>query len=283
MGGNLFAVFPTIAPALLCVIADYIGLGAITPALPYHLADKTTLSSKQVASWVGAISSSQFGAVVLACIFWGRVCDVRGARFALLCTMLGDTLFFSLTALGEDPAILLAFRLGAGFFSPLVPALAYVFEKVPPKNLFDGITWYTLSVVMGLACGSSVAAIYEPLGWVAFSLVIGGIAAVAAAVGAVYLKPRPPSTGGKAKPEGVLQAMKTGDYISCVLTSFAVGWDLNLYLQVTAVMLFELYNFTPGQSSLIFLGSMSAPRRALPLCRYSTLTVLYRYLAGQYR
>lgn len=249
---GLLDVLPIVGPAVLCVIADYVGLAAISPALPYHLNATIAPTPEELATWVGAITTAQFGAVILACIVWGRVCDVRGARLGLLLTMLGDSIFFSLTAAAHSPLALLLVRFGAGFFSPLVPALAYIFETVPPAQVVDGVAWYMLSVVSGLAIGSAAVSLYDVLGWTAFTLLVGGIAGATLIVASVTLKQRA-AAQRKVKTEGVWRAVRSVDFLSTALTSFAVGYSLNNYLIVTAVMLFEMYQLSPSQTSTVFL------------------------------
>jgi hypothetical protein len=158
---------------------------------------------------------------------------------------------------------LLLVRACAGFFSPLVPALAYIFEVVPPARIVDGVTWYTLSVLSGLTLGSAAAGLYEPLGWHAFSLLLSAIAAVALTVAAVTLKQRVTPNDGAPKVAGVRAAVFSGDFLTTMLTTFCVGWDFSVYLVVTAVMLFDMYAFSARSAALVFLAS-TLPARTAP-------------------
>ena len=104
-----------ILPALLCVSADYAGLAAITPILPFHLRDRCGVEDGDAtAIWTGIISSSQFAAVMLACLVWGGVADRIGAKRTVQITMLGDLVTFTASAFVTSPVAMLIARFCAG-------------------------------------------------------------------------------------------------------------------------------------------------------------------------
>lgn len=252
---GLLAVFARIHIVILCVVVDYIGLGSIAPALPFHLnATATrTLTADGLATWVGAINTAQYATVVAACLFWGRVSDRHGAKPALAITMAGDAIFFSLTAFAEHPVLLLVVRLGAGFFSPLVPALAYIFEQVPPQEFVTAMTVYSMAVLLGLSIGSAMVSLYVYIGWRGLTLPVGVLALIAFVLALLVLRRRPPSPGGH-KTEGVWRAVQSADFVTTAATTLLIGYCFSQYLVLTAVMAFEVYQLSPAHTSAIFLG-----------------------------
>lgn len=86
---------------------------------------------------------------------WGRVSDVHGSQRALQLAMAGDTLFFALSAVAPfglhrtwSPvagcAILVGVRACVGFFTPLVSAVLFIFDRAAsPKDIVKGLSYYS--------------------------------------------------------------------------------------------------------------------------------------------
>ena len=151
-------VVPSSLPSLTCF-----GLALLLPALPFLL-DELGFSETQVPVWNGIITTSQFAAIILGNLVWGAVSDRYGSQRSLACAMIGDTLFFALTAaapfgLRGTPAgvMLVAVRAGAGFCTPLVSALVFIFDRAgSPRELVKGLGDY------GVCCPHSNAAGVSP-------------------------------------------------------------------------------------------------------------------------
>ncbi|KAJ1455842.1 major facilitator superfamily domain-containing protein [Pelagophyceae sp. CCMP2097] len=163
------------APAILCTFTDYFGLAAITPTLPYYLAE---IGTEHVAAWTGLILSIQFVGVVLGNVVWGRVADKKSAKFAMQMTIAGDVVLFAATSFARPAPVLLVVRAFAGFFSPLVPSLAYIFEHISdPVNLVEAVSRYGTAVMIGQVVGSAfVGLTYKEIGWVGTNLVCTALA-----------------------------------------------------------------------------------------------------------
>ncbi len=138
-----------IVPALLCVIADYYGLSAMVPMMPFHLQDAAGLNDADATVWFGVITSSQYAGVVLGCIFWGFASDRLGPMRSVQMTMVGNVATFALTGITVEPSYLLIVRIFAGFFSPAVPGLcatqccpALAYQQFAPSTLL-GIAVHT--------------------------------------------------------------------------------------------------------------------------------------------
>jgi MFS family permease len=127
------------ASAVVSVFADYLGLAMLTPSLPFYLSEKG-LTDSEIPFWNGAITTAQFAAIVIGNVFWGRFCDRTSSWRALQVAMLGDTVFFALSAgapfgLRGAPSagiMLAVVRFFAGLFTPLVSAVLYIFDRERP-------------------------------------------------------------------------------------------------------------------------------------------------------
>ncbi len=68
-----------VMPAVLCSFADYYGLSAIVPLIPFHLEVDGGMSDASAAEWAGAINSVQYVGVIIGCVGWGVASDRLGA------------------------------------------------------------------------------------------------------------------------------------------------------------------------------------------------------------
>ena len=159
-----------ILPAIVCTLVDLYGLSTIVPLIPFHLAATSSMSDDEIDSWSGAINSSQQVGQLFGCIALGYACDKFGALNTLRVTMMGDVVAFAATGFAESPPLLLAVRLVAGFFSPLVPAVASIFEVIAPEDTVTAMGYNGLAVVTGFAAGTASVALFEPLGFMVRAL-----------------------------------------------------------------------------------------------------------------
>ena len=190
------------------VFVDYFGVSALMPLLPFYLEDHAGLTGDELALWVGLISTAPFAAIAVSwcaaqrcsvpprrraaatavtrgvarSIFWGRASDFIGAKRAVQITLAGDALTFAATGFVVRPGAILAVRFAAGLSSPIVPALAYVFEVLPPSEAMHGITCFVTCVTLGFLVGGSAAALYAPIGWRGVALVTAGLAVLGLAL-----------------------------------------------------------------------------------------------------
>lgn len=140
---NNNVTYHTIIPilsCLLCVLDDYIGIGVLMHVLHFYLKDNGNLTISEIEMWSGIISSSQFVAVMVACIFMGPVSDCLGAKRTIQIVMFGNVVFYCINAWVVYPSYLLALRLCIGLCSPPVPSLVYIFEVVSSEHAVIGTT-----------------------------------------------------------------------------------------------------------------------------------------------
>ena len=222
-----------ISPCLLCVLGDYVGLSAIMPVLPFHCRDK----GWDVNAWAGSISSAQFGAVMIACIIMGRVADRLGAKRAVQLAMAGNVVTFLLSAWAPSPGVLLAVRFGAGLCSPLVPALAYIFETVPLERVVHGTSAYMLAVVVGMQCGAGVVGLYDRIGWLGIALLSSGISLL----GLVSTLPMLSARRGpdRPRPLHVRRALRSRHFVTHASVAFSIGFSFTTCFALLPVVLME--------------------------------------------
>lgn len=224
----------------------------VTPTLPYYLQE---IGAPSVALWTGVIISAQFAAVVVGNNVWGRFADKRGPHRAIQATMAGDAIFFGLSAAALQPWSLVVIRFLAGLFSPLVPALAYIFAVLTPAETTAGIGRYSLALLAAYVIGAAVVgASYDEIGWLGTSLVTAGVAFLALAY--VSLRPVPQAVvvGKTGVSSGVGTALRSPEFVAHGSTAFTMGYAMNMILGVMVVELKEHFGFSVRQTSYVFFA-----------------------------
>ena len=185
----LGCALPVELPSLATVFADMFGLACITPTL---LAFLDEVPGIDAVFWFGFIVTAQFLALLPASILWGYVSDRIGPRNTLMIIALGDVCAFTGTALSGGPHrqyLVLAARLAAGGFAPQVPAIAFLFERLPRERAVKGMSRYTLAVTSAATMGFIVVGVlYRQLGWRGVHL----LSALFPALSLLLLKLTPP-------------------------------------------------------------------------------------------
>eukprot|EP00966_Prymnesium_polylepis_P243744 5636784-Prymnesium_polylepis.2 len=87
----------SVGPAVIATFADYVGLALLVPSVPFYLSE-LGMTDEEVPVWNGVITTAQFAAVVVGNTVWGRVSDRTSSKLALQAAMVGDTVFFALSA-----------------------------------------------------------------------------------------------------------------------------------------------------------------------------------------
>jgi len=137
-------------PAIAATAADYLALSIITPALPFYLSE-VGVSEDDLPRWNGMIMGAQFAAVMVGNLLSGRMGDRYGSATAVKLSLMGQVVFFALSAFAPfgvgAPALaatlLLLTRIGAGISTALVSALLYIFDRAPnPESLLRGVAQY---------------------------------------------------------------------------------------------------------------------------------------------
>jgi MFS family permease len=102
-----------IFPAVVAAFADYFGLGAMTPLLPFFVQAQDPAVAD---AYVGYILTAQYSGVVLGSAIVGTLSDRLGRRTVLLAALTGDVVFFTLTGFITDPNLMIVVRFFAGCF-----------------------------------------------------------------------------------------------------------------------------------------------------------------------
>lgn len=242
-----------VLPVLVSVCVDYIGMASLGPLLPYYLRDHCAVAPAEIAAWTGAITSSQFGGVVVGCLAWGVASDRLGPKRAVLLTTAGDAALFTASAFATDPATLLALRLLAGFSSPLVPALAYAFGRV---DAVSASSYYAFAVVLGMALGNAMLPLGDgPVGWMGVACISGGLAA-AALLYTLTMPDARRAAGGPAK--GVSQALRSGNFVTQAASAFTFGFYFNGTQALVVVDLLERFGLAAGLVALVNFSIVGA-------------------------
>ena len=246
--------YPYLA-AVVTTFADYLGLSMMTPALPFYLNQIGLDASDQVALWNGAITTSQFIAVVIGNIVWGLLGDRLGPRRALQLTMLGDAVTFGLTAIVALPGLLLAVRFVAGLCTPLVPALLYVFERAPnPEGAIRGVGQYAMAILLGYCAGGAVISVgYEALGWQGVNLISTAVCALAFCH-VTFLPAPSPNSGPRPRPSGVGRALRTAAFLNHATTAFVQGCAFSTLMVMTILILKDGFRMAAQQAGIIFIS-----------------------------
>jgi len=255
--------------AIVSTFADYFGLALMTPLLPYKLAD-LGFDETELPLWNGVISTAQFAAIVLGNLFWGRVSDRIGSQRSLLYAMVGDAVFFGLTAVApfglegsgcepsgsgehgqgvqacgrtEGAIALAAVRAGAGFCTPLVSALVFIFDRADStKTVAKQMGHYSSAVLAGYIVGGVlVGALYDSLGWAWLNVGSAGVAG-AAAVYVAHLSAPAIRKGPKLQnSKGVRRALLSVDFVTHATTAILVGFCMTSMTFTYVIILAEIF------------------------------------------
>lgn len=175
----------------------------------------------------------------------------------------GASALFAIHGMPLDVVVgLLAVRLLAGLAAPIVPSLVFLFERQEPgPALVASVGKIGGGILTGLTLGGAAVAI--PFGGP--SAIWAGVCLLSAGIALLVLVPvykAPPVLGHivqmrKQKPEGVLTALMSNEYITHGLTSLASGWTITMLTAVPAVHYALHLRFSVLATSLCFISSAS--------------------------
>uniref|UniRef100_A0A7R9YG05 Major facilitator superfamily (MFS) profile domain-containing protein n=1 Tax=Pinguiococcus pyrenoidosus TaxID=172671 RepID=A0A7R9YG05_9STRA len=204
-------------PAIAASFCDYFGLGVLGPLLPRWAEDNGV-----DALWVGFINTSQFLGVLLGSFFMGRMSDFVGRKRTVLVTLLGDTVFFTLSGVVPNEVSLLVVRFFAGLFTPLVPSVAWITDASMGDTIlrskYMGI--WALSMSVAFLLGTAVGGVAGVGGWLWANATSGGLALL----GLVYIYFTPaPMQHQQLEPEGVKRTMQSPEFKLLAVLNVAIG------------------------------------------------------------
>ena len=239
------AVFPMILSAGM----DYFGLGMMIPLLPFIVKDLGGGSAD-----VGYVLFAQYLGVTVGSLTMGRIADVISRKFAIQLACTGDIVFFLLTGFAPTIELLIACRVLAGIFTPLVPSISWVIDAgkgnghIIAKNM--GIWSFTMSMtIMG---GSVVGGLLGENNWILANSLCAALAFVALVV--VSMTPPPPRMNASEKPQGLEIVTKQPEYISLMLMNVGLGVSMTGSIIAASIILAYQLESTAIQIAMFFVG-----------------------------
>ena len=186
----------------------------LMPSLPFYLEELDVGSEDDIARWNGAITTSQFIAVVIGNLIWGLVGDRLGSRRALQLALVGDTVFFALSSFMRSPVSLTVVRFLAGLSTPLTPALLYIFERAnSPASAVKDLGQFVLAVNLAYCTGGTVVSVaYDEIDFLGVNPAGSGLCLVTLLF-VSFLASEPLVAGSKPKPEGVRNALSPAAFL----------------------------------------------------------------------
>jgi DHA1 family multidrug resistance protein-like MFS transporter len=237
------AVFPMILSAGM----DYFGLGLIMPLLPFVV---VRLGGNDESP--GLVLFAQYLGVTVGSITFGRVADVISRKVAIQIACAGDVVFFLLTGFAPTIQMLIACRVLAGLFTPLVPSISWIIDSgkgrsdVIAKNM--GVWSFTMS--LSLMCGSIVGGLLGADNWI----LANGICAVLAflALVVVSLATAPPRADATAAPEGLDVVTRQSEFHALMMLNLVLGLAMTGSIVASALILAYQLGASPVEIALFF-------------------------------
>ncbi|KAH8051027.1 major facilitator superfamily-like protein [Aureococcus anophagefferens] len=179
----------SVRTAVIGNFVDIFGLCTILPLIPVFVKD---VGAPKI--WVGLISGAQFLGCCLGNFTWGQVGDRRDPNAVALGLMVGDAVFFALTAACTDAPSLCAVRVLTGFCAFWVLGETLISKVVPGPRVAEYKAKYLGGALLGQIFGPVNGGLLGTLGW-AYPCYVAAAAAAAAAArlacGAARRRPRP--------------------------------------------------------------------------------------------
>ena len=216
--GACLSIWVALVPAVLASFCDYFGLGVIGPLLPYWVRDNGAAEVM-----VGAIQTAQYAGVLLGSFVLGRVADARGRKTAMVVALLGDVLTFTSSGFMPTAASLLVVRFFAGFFTPLVPSIAWITDAANGDAVVRTkyMAVWGLSMSTAFMVGSALGGALGVGGWVVGHVTSGALALVGL-VYAASVAP-PPRPNAAARPSGIGAVMRSLEFTWLAACNVIVG------------------------------------------------------------
>jgi MFS family permease len=256
--------------------------------------------------WIGTVLSAQYFGVVLGSVFWGRLSDFLGVRRVYILLLVLDTVLFSLSAVTTSPEFLAVVRGLAGFCAIMPLGIAWVSAAAPPEKQMQAFTLLMVFVLTGFISGAVISGAFgqiktdfflEDSSW--FSGVIVSAVMCVIVLLLIVLGTAPPKARAvgeeQGKPEGVLQATMTIEFLACAFTSFLGAQEGGVSMVAMTTLLTSAeplgFGLSEGQmglanistacavmgSSLFFAGWLSArthPQQRVVVLGIATNTCL---------
>ncbi|KAH8074181.1 major facilitator superfamily-like protein [Aureococcus anophagefferens] len=149
----------SVRTAVIGNFVDIFGLCTILPLIPFFVKD---VGAPKI--WVGLISGAQFLGCCLGNFTWGQVGDRRDPNAVALGLMVGDAVFFALTAACTDAPSLCAVRVLTGFCAFWVLGETLISKVVPGPRVAEYKAKYLGGALLGQIFGPPTAASHAGLG-----------------------------------------------------------------------------------------------------------------------
>ena len=183
----------SVRTAVIGNFVDIFGLCTILPLIPFFVKD---VGAPKI--WVGLISGAQFLGCCLGNFTWGQVGDRRDPNAVALGLMVGDAVFFALTAACADAPSLCAVRVLTGFCAFWVLGETLISKVVPGPRVAEYKAKYLGGALLGQIFGPVNGGLLGTLGW-AYPCYVAAAAAAAAAARLAYVRRGPAAPAAEAK------------------------------------------------------------------------------------
>ena len=183
----------SVRTAVIGNFVDIFGLCTILPLIPFFVKD---VGAPKI--WVGLISGAQFLGCCLGNFTWGQVGDRRDPNAVALGLMVGDAVFFALTAACTDAPSLCAVRVLTGFCAFWVLGETLISKVVPGPRVAEYKAKYLGGALLGQIFGPVNGGLLGTLGW-AYPCYVAAAAAAAAAARLAYVRRGPAAPAAEAK------------------------------------------------------------------------------------
>ncbi|KAJ1620341.1 major facilitator superfamily domain-containing protein [Pavlovales sp. CCMP2436] len=144
----------TALPGILPIFIDLLGVSVVLPLLPVYVN-----SLGESATWVGAVLAGQFIGQAIGTPLMGAFADRYGPKKALLAAMIGNGVFFIISAF-EMPMIALVFvRLFGALSNATGGGQKWIIDASSPKHRDVMLTLPMAAVLLGFLVGAAIGGV----------------------------------------------------------------------------------------------------------------------------
>uniref|UniRef100_A0A7S3PNK9 Major facilitator superfamily (MFS) profile domain-containing protein n=1 Tax=Aplanochytrium stocchinoi TaxID=215587 RepID=A0A7S3PNK9_9STRA len=251
---------------------DFFGLGIILPFLPFFV-DSVENDPNTATLWVGGIITGQYAGVVFGSVIMGSIADRFGPKMAMVVSLGGDVVFFTLSALADTALYFLLCRIAAGLFTPVVPGETWVIHSTTMEERPAALGKFVASMMGGFLVGTGSSVALGDLGIDAACYLSGGIAFVMWII--VLLSKEPDHdqeskdmSGKKSLSEENIkettddgkdplkQVLHSPAWQASAILNFSLGCAFGTGVTVPGLILKRRFGFDEFETSLFYLSSV---------------------------
>jgi len=235
-------------PPITAAFADYFGLGCMSPLIPFWVE-----SHNGNPSAIGAILTAQYSGVIIGSTCAGLFSDRLGRKKTLTFALLGDVVFFTLTAFVGSINAMIAVRFLAGLFTPLTASIAWILDisgddAVKARN--QG--FFGMASVAGFMLGAAMGGFFGYKHFKLVNIFCGSLAAFACLNVVKGEEPDPPFA--LSEPHGRWRIVRTTLFCSLAMCNFVVGLQFTGITTISAIILPSRFEYKEWQLALAYMG-----------------------------